>query len=226
MQEITLEEIQSRFESLPEDLKWAIMATNIDEKLTEIGKNHGLNIDELGQLSLETHMVVLNYTSTDKFEESLKMRLDLPDEKNHNIVLEINEKILKDIKEHLISLSETKEEENEIVPKLDEEKVVVEEPINSESLTGNKEEKEREVENKKIMESISSQKLSGAFQIPTVKTQYSLNNISKDKEKVGIPSEKNIKVPLGALIQSASGEMKSTSPSYSIKEDPYRINPE
>jgi hypothetical protein len=222
--EITLEEIQNRFDSLPENLKWAIMEAEIDDKITEIGKDHGLTVEQIGQLSLETHMVVLNYTRPEKFEESIKGSLQLSDEKIHNIAIEVNNKILKKIRENLMSSSETKEE-YETVPEV-EEKQVVEKPKDENLLINDQQEKEKEIENKKIMESISSQKLSGSFQIPVIKTEYSLNNISKDKEKVTARSEQIIKTPLEATIKPTTGEIESTSPSYKIGEDPYRISPE
>ena len=76
------------------------------------------------------------------------------------------------------------------------------------------------------MESISSRKLFGSFQSPTVKTEYTLNNLSKDKNKEGTFAKQDVKIPLGATIKPASSETKDTSPSYSIKEDPYRMKPE
>ena len=112
--EITTEEIQNRFESLPEDLKWAIVAANVDEKITDIGKTHGLNIEQMGQLSLQTHMVMLGYIHPDKFEESLKNSIKLPDEKNREVVDDINNKILKEIREKLMSLHVNTKSKTEI----------------------------------------------------------------------------------------------------------------
>src|SRR3990167_3564163 len=103
--EITLEEIQKKFESLPEDLKWAVMAANVDENIIDIGQAQGLNVEQMGQLSLETHMVMFGFTHPDKFEESVKNRLNLPDEKIRAIVNVVNEKILKKIREKAIGSS-------------------------------------------------------------------------------------------------------------------------
>jgi hypothetical protein len=35
--QITLEEIQKKFEGLPEDLKWAIMAAQVDDHINKCG---------------------------------------------------------------------------------------------------------------------------------------------------------------------------------------------
>ncbi|MEK7572746.1 MAG: hypothetical protein AAB493_02750 [Patescibacteria group bacterium] len=226
--EITTEEIQKKFESLPEDLKWAIMAVNVDEKVTEIGKTYGLNIEQLGQLSLETHMVILDYTHPEKFEESLKASLNLPDEKNREIVMNINDKILREIKENLMSKSgKTDDKKNEEIPQMEESKLKQKEKfLNKEEKTEDEEETIKNIQNKKIMDSVSSQKLFGSFQTPTIKTEYSLNNISKNQEKTGTSANQNVKIPLEATIKPVSSDTKSVSPSYSIKEDPYRLKPE
>ncbi len=110
MIEVTIEELQKKFESLPEDLRWAIMAANVDENITEIGKEFNLNVEQMGQLSLETHAVMFGYTHPDKFEESVKASMQLPDEKNKAIVNAVNEKILKNIREQLMALSGVKKE--------------------------------------------------------------------------------------------------------------------
>lgn len=199
--EITLQEIQQKFEELPENLKWAIMAANIDEHLTTIGQRHGLNIDQLGQLSLETHMVVLGYTPPDNFESSLKGSLNLPDDKNKEIIKEINEQILEQIREKLKSFDET-EEKNLPIPEQAEPLEDIEE--NNDKVEENTQDKEKIIENKKIMESIAFKKLSGSFNSQIKKTEHSLDNISKNKEGGNMVSQQDVK----------------------ITDDPYRMKPE
>jgi hypothetical protein len=218
MEEITIQEIQKKFEDLSINLKWAIKSAKIDENITNIGKNYGLNIEQLGQLSLETYMVVLDYIHPNKFEESLKSSLNLPDEKNKNIVVEINDKILKKIKENLMSSSRSQIEEKENIPEQLTEEKAIEESVKNEPMSKTVFDN-KELENKKIMESVSSQKLSGSFKIPTIRTEYSLNNISKDKEKAGLSVNKTILATSGTTPQP-------TLSSYPVKEDPYRLKPE
>jgi len=244
MTEITLEEIQKKFESLPEDLKWAIMAANVDEKITQIGKDYNLTVSQMGQLSLETHMVMFGVTHPDKFEASVKGSLQFSDELNKKIVNEVNEKILKDIRENLMSLYKKQEEtkEDEILNnagieinkeevsnapdglmtgkgKTDDRDKMIKEVENPETIA-------KEIQNKKIMESITNQKLSGSFKIPNTKTEYSLNNMSKTSKTPEGPKDIGVKVPLGATIKPTSGATASTSPSFNVKIDPYREMPE
>ena len=78
------------------------------------------------------------------------------------------------------------------------------------------------------MESISAQKLKGSFQIPNIKSEYSLKNVSKEKEKNGIPNNQNqnTRTPLAGTIKPTSTDSINISPSYGVKEDPYRMIPE
>lgn len=194
MIEVTIEELQKKFESLPEDLRWAIMAANVDDNVIEMGKEFGLNVEQMGQLSLETHAVMFGYTHPDKFEESIKASLGLPDEKIKAIVNSVNEKILKNIREQLMALHGVKPEpkkEEEIfgkagieimpeeitAPRKDEN---IERPADMLSKVENPELITKEIENEKILHSISAQKLSGPFTIPAVKTDYSLPSLSKN----------------------------------------------
>ncbi|MFZ2072840.1 MAG: hypothetical protein WAV10_04170 [Minisyncoccia bacterium] len=237
--EITLEEIQKKFETLPEDLKWSIMAAKVDEKITEIGNLNGLNVEQMGQLSLETHMVMFGFTHPDKFGESVKASLKLPDDKNKKIVNEINEKILKDIRSNLMSLYGKVEEKknDDILTGAGIEIMKDEKTEKAPEMNNNDEDMIKKIEdpdliakqeqNEKIMRSIAAQKLSGSFQMPNTKTEYSLNNLSKNpKTDAPVKTDNGIKVPLGATIKSTPSAAASTSPSFSIKVDPYREMPE
>ena len=190
MLEITIDEIQKKFESLPEDLKWAIMGAKVDENITAIGQESGLNVEQMGQLSLETHMVMFGFTHPDNFEESLKASLQLPDEKIKMIVNMVNEKILKKIREKLINLSEGKNDADENADEdLDEtEEANNENVLKSAGIEIMKEElgngngnMNGSVENKKTINSILDKKLTGSFQMPPTKTEYTLNNMSKQE---------------------------------------------
>jgi hypothetical protein len=237
--EITLEEIKNKFEKLPEDLRWAIIASNIDENITSIGQKHGLNIEELGQLSLETHMVVLGYTHPDKLEESIKNSLGFPNEKNKELVREINEKILKDIREKLMSLNKKEDKYIEQIEEVEKTRPHVAVQVKIENTQNeevkkemkipekiNYEDAEKEAQNKKIIESVFFKKLSDSFKAPTTKTEHFVKNISKDGEKNETSASQHVKIPTGATIKTVDSDTQSISPSFSIKEDPYRITPE
>lgn len=198
--EITLEEIQQKFDSLPEDLKWAIMAANVDDNIIDIGQANGLNVNQMGQLSLETHMVMFGFTHPDKFEESIKNSLGLPEEGTRIIANAVNEKILKNIREKIMNMTErAKEEEDtevlksagiEIIPKENTAPVVkTEEKKEVLPVLDSLELKEGETE--KRPEPIISQKLSGFVKNDVVKTEHSTIS-QKEPEGTKESGEKRI----------------------------------
>ena len=203
MREITLEEIQKKFEGLPEDLKWAIMAAKVDDNIIEIGKEHSLNVEMMGQLSLETHMVMFGFTPPDKFEESVKKSLGLPDEKTHAVVDAVNEKILKEIRKKMmgqsgVEMAETSPHQDSSEPRpeapasvsngekqiLDSAGIqIVSEPASDES------EKKFEGDVHEIL----AKKLSGPVQAPIVKTEHSPDSIGKPN--IPTPASVKPKIP-------------------------------
>jgi hypothetical protein len=147
-------------------------------------------------------------THPDKFEESIKASLQLPNEKIKAIANSVNEKILKNIREQLMALSNKKEEKKdgeilskagiEIMPEeitAPKKEEAVEKPADMLSKIENPDIINKEVENEKILKTIASQKLSGSFKIPTVKTDY-------------------------------TNKTPTNSPPIKLKVDPYREIPE
>jgi hypothetical protein len=197
--EITIEEIQKKFETLPEDLKWAIMAAKVDEKIIEIGRFHNLNVEQMGQLSLETHMVMLGYVHQDKFGESVQASLRLAPEKTKTIVDAINEQILKDLREKIMALHNTKNKESKELEQIEGEEKMLKETGIEISKEVNKtepilkkmespEEMLRDVENPKLIKiqsPILAQKLTGAFKMPSASTDHSVPKTPEKIEPVG-----------------------------------------
>jgi hypothetical protein len=202
--EITLEEIQKKFEGLPEDLKWAIMGANIDDKIIEISKSQGLNLEQMGQLSLEAHMEIFGFTEADKFEESVKKSLNLPDEKTKAIVDAVNEKIFKEIRRKMNEPVDATPPKVEVAPEKNDSQALSEHGI--EIIDTNKKKENLPVsenlEFKKDLASISARKLSIPTQSGTTKTDHSLPNIS----------------PAGTPVQNTDSDKP--------KVDPYREIPE
>ena len=237
MKEVTIEEMQKKFEELPEDLKLAIMSADIDDNIIQIGKDQGLNVDQTGQLSLETHAVMFGYTHPDKFQESVKASLGLPDEKIKTVVDSVNEKILKNIREKLMELhnpvsDETKEtaKETEILKsaniEITPEKPRIEIKLdaaneienNNNNTQSNINDMISKIENPDLIKKeapvvntaplIASQKLSGSFKIPATKTAYTLPSIGKNN------------------INPVANTPPINIPDQKPKIDPYRELPE
>lgn len=171
MQEISLEEIQKKFESLPEDLKWAIMGAKVDDNIIDISNAERLNVEQMGQLSLETYMVMFGFTPLDKFEESVKKSLGLPDEKTRAIVDAVNEKILKEIRKSMEK--QTKTEPSPSVDQAAEPEMEAEHDTRVLSSAGIEILKgENKKETPSDVHPILEQKLSTPVQTPVIKTEH------------------------------------------------------
>jgi hypothetical protein len=184
--ELSIEDIQNKFEKLPEDLKWAIMGAKIDEKLMQIGQAHGLNIRQIGQLSLETHAVMLGFVHPDAFGSSVQASLGLPEDKVKLITQNVNEQIIKGVRERLVELRGGAVPVVENPPKLPKQEIeeIPETNTNTETAQEEKLEEKVEQEDKKIANGVIANKLVNTVSSNTVKTDYSLESISKKDSEV------------------------------------------
>lgn len=183
MIEITIEQIQEKFNSLPEELRWAIMSSNVDEKITELGRMHNLTVQQMGQLSLETHAVMLGFTHPDKFEESVRLSLGFDKDKTSLLINAINEKILKEVRDQVLLLHSKPKTEDSSEPQIPEsDNKIIEESVNAPKTQTEPIKIETKTENQNNIDSILSKKLAGAFKMGGATTEYSLNNISKQNE--------------------------------------------
>ncbi len=192
MIEITIDEIKEKFDKLPEDLKWAIMGANIDDHIIDIGQANQLNVAQMGQLALETYAVILGYTKAEDFEKSVKASLGFEEDKTKLLVSLVNEKVLKPIRENLVTASlekdkKTKEDsftmesvqkpESEI---LLETKLHIENKKLEEKVEGKVVEKdESALKNNTVTNSIPAQRLFNSYKIPSTTTNHSTPNITK-----------------------------------------------
>jgi hypothetical protein len=216
MNEETKKIIKEKFDSLPESIQELILSSNYQDTLIEIGKKYQLNVEQLGLLEQETTLVMMGLTPTKDFEVELTRELNIDKIKGNQIVTEINEKIFLTIRD-LLKLMYTPEGEEPSVEETSEEKEPKTSPDKGRQEGFNLESRDELLEKIENPEktppirndegsqgppvsngtgSILSQKLSGAFSIPKVETDHSLNNMTK-----------------------GSGEEKTTLP----KIDPYRM---
>ena len=114
MPDITLEEIQEKFDSLPENLRLAIIVAGADKKVNTIGREHGLNVRQISELLLKTHIVMFGFVHPDKFIEGVKDIAGIPPQVVKGIVRDINDQIFKDIREDLITLAEQPKKAEEV----------------------------------------------------------------------------------------------------------------
>ncbi|OGI92725.1 hypothetical protein A2933_00710 [Candidatus Nomurabacteria bacterium RIFCSPLOWO2_01_FULL_46_18] len=177
----TLELIKERFEALPESIQEIILSSHYQEDLIEISKKYNLNVEQMGILERETTMVMMGLINPNNFEMELTKELGFEKEKGHLIVNDINEKIFLKIRD-LLKLMNTPlgaepslEPGPEIPASSNQPNLATPELNPPASVKGFGE--------TKPAPSMLAQKLSGSFQIPSTKTEYSVPNVTKDEEK-------------------------------------------
>ena len=189
--------IKERFEALPDGVKNAILSSDYENSIVEIGKKHNLNVDQMGTLEQETTLVMMGITKTKEFEIELGGQLKEVDRaKISQIIADVNEKIFLHIRD-LLKLMNTEPGEE---PSVDEEptamKMAPEIKTSIPIMTPVKtapEPKTIVAGEQKILESsgievmpentampktIMQDKMTETFTIPKKETDYSLKNLS------------------------------------------------
>lgn len=111
----TQEQLQERYEGLPEDLKRAIYGVETADIIQKISKKYQLQIDQMGELAAETGLVMLGFTHPKDYIKNLSGRLGADFDTAKKIAQEINIEIFSKVKEalkklHGISETETPSE--------------------------------------------------------------------------------------------------------------------
>lgn len=101
------------FESLPEDLKEAIVSTETTTKTREISDKNSLMLDQLSELVDEINLLILGLTKTKDFTSNISKRLNIPYDQALSISKDVNTNILDSIRS---SLQKVQDKYNEPSP--------------------------------------------------------------------------------------------------------------
>lgn len=112
----TKNELASRFQLLPEDIKAAIMDTGYQEKLFNLAKAEKLTYEELGVLETETTMVLLGMTKPADYRDELQMELKKNDAQIDSIVKAVNEQVFAPIRSSLERVYAAKKDPADYIP--------------------------------------------------------------------------------------------------------------
>src|SRR3989338_4835974 len=85
--------IQNRLEELPEEIRRAVQSAEVDRKIREVGTKNALHVDQIGNLSDETYMVMLCFTDPAEFAENLSKELNISAEKANTVAQDIGTSI-------------------------------------------------------------------------------------------------------------------------------------
>jgi hypothetical protein len=106
--------VDPRFISLPKEVQEAISYSNWKERMYDIAKKYKLNVEQTGFLEEITTKVILNTIHADQYENEIRSKIDLGDDKIKEMVVELNENIFKNIKEVMKNTPTSDNEEKKI----------------------------------------------------------------------------------------------------------------
>ncbi|MEK7647324.1 MAG: hypothetical protein AAB378_03095 [Patescibacteria group bacterium] len=113
MEKYSAEQIQQKYDTLPLKVREVFEGAETAETLQQIGKKHKLMLDQLGELTDETGLVILGLTHPKDYINNISARLSVEKETAKNIAEEVNQKVFQKIREELKkihSIEETTEE--------------------------------------------------------------------------------------------------------------------
>ncbi len=99
--EYTKEQIKEQLDNLPEDLRKAIIETDIEQTIFSIGERFKLPIDKRGELFYQTQIFMIGFTRSDQFVKSLTQSLNIDADIAGNIALAVNDQIMSPIRQTL-----------------------------------------------------------------------------------------------------------------------------
>jgi hypothetical protein len=116
MEKIELQnQIEDRLAEIPEDVRLAILSSNFESQIQEIGKGHALHVDQLEALGDETMLVMLGFSQREKFAENIQAHVRVSLDEAHKIASEISDKIFLPIRESMKKFAEAKAKESVVV---------------------------------------------------------------------------------------------------------------
>ncbi|MBI5045583.1 MAG: hypothetical protein HZC14_01085 [Candidatus Niyogibacteria bacterium] len=101
MEKYSIEEIQKKYDALPPKVKGVYESAETAEMLQQIGKEHKLMLDKLGELADETGLIILGLTHPKDYINNLAARLSIEKEEAKQIAEKVNQKVFQKIREEL-----------------------------------------------------------------------------------------------------------------------------
>ena len=102
--------IQQRLAELPQDVRRAIESADLHARITEIGTEHKLHVDQVGALEDETLLVMLGFSDPAEFPDTLQKHLSISAEEAALIANNINEEVFQTIRDSMRTFMESREE--------------------------------------------------------------------------------------------------------------------
>jgi hypothetical protein len=103
-EDLVTQEIDPRFEKLPQRIKDIISSSNYGPKLYVLGKENNLTISQITNLEGLVTDTILGTIPPESFEGKARDIVGLPEEKLQLLVAEINDKILREVRNQVLGL--------------------------------------------------------------------------------------------------------------------------
>lgn len=150
---------------LPEDTQNAINAVDWKAVIFGLREKKGYSFEQLGDLEIETELLLCGLLGPENYSKELEKRMRLSKAEVNDLIKEMNDLVFKKIKENLIKITERKKTFKEQPPessaKIIPTEIVPEKPTPT------------------SQPPILAQKLSDSFHVPIIKTEHTLENITK-----------------------------------------------
>lgn len=105
----TLEQINERKRSVPDDIKLAISSTETSNKIENISNKNNLHIDQMGILSSHIAYLMLGLLNPKDFIEEISRSMKVDYSVSKKIAIEVNEQIFRPIRESLKKIHQLNE---------------------------------------------------------------------------------------------------------------------
>src|SRR3989344_5379481 len=211
---------------LPAETRQAIDAVDWRKAIMDVRNKEGYDFIQLGELETETELLLSGLSSPEDYPKEIEKRMGISHEAAQKLLIDMNEKVFKRIREELIKITEKKPAIPTIpLPSQPAINITAEkgdlknagiEILNGSGATNSNHLESREeilkrLEKPELMapHPILAEKLSGPMQIPSSKTIHSLDNLTK-------PSDTNNVAPVP----------QKPAPPKRYGVDPYRELPE
>ena len=198
--------IEKAKRELPPETINAINAVDWRTAILEMRTDHEYTFEQLGDLELETELVLCGLVSPENYPKELEKRMGISKAAVNELINEMNDLVFKKIREKFIENTERKkvfqrseqsEQKNtndtqilssvgikiikneETLPILEKLELPTEKPAENREYLLKKIEKPEFITTKQEAHPILAQKLSGSFKVPTTKTDHTLENITK-----------------------------------------------
>lgn len=177
MGRLTPDEFRKKYAELPPNLREAYGSVKTTEILEEIGKKHGLRLDQIGELVDETGYVMLGATPPSDYVTKLEEAAGVNREQARAVATDVNERVFKPIRDALKRVHKIGEY-RAIPPKDMAAPITRQENI--------PEEKPAELMVRRVPQNLSEERLTKTFSLPREEREYTVSgNGTELKEEVG-----------------------------------------